>query len=183
MQLANHASDLYCPKPDHLHMTALEITHSRTAEEIDELVAQLLPQAETMVNLPREKGAVRLGKPMVSFDAQALALSFLPAAEDRDRYGYHHLRRDLWSTAREKVDVASRYVVPSAHVTLGRFLGREVDAAKLVKTVEEINVWLEEEFGGEKGDWVVGSEVGIHFRKGTLWYGDGGESVCVGEGL
>lgn len=164
-------------------MTALEVTHSRTAEEIDTLVAQLLPQVERMVGLPREKGGVRLGRPMVSFDAQALALSFLPLAEERDGYGYHHLRRDLWELARERVAVASRYVVPSAHITLGRYLGTGVDAGKLVAAVEDINKWLEEQHGGVTGEWIVGSEVGLHFRKGALWYGDGGESVRVGKGL
>lgn len=178
-----HCVELYCPKVEDLHLTALEITHSLTAEEIDLLVIALMPQVERMVNLPRAKGGARLGRPMISFDAQALALSFLPlAGGEGDEYGYHHLRRDLWDLAREKVKVASRYVVPSAHITLGRFLGREVDAKEVVRVVEDINGWLESDFGGEHGEWIVGREVGLCFRKGRVWYG-GGESVCIGEGI
>lgn len=168
-------------------MTALEITHSRTAEEIEKLVKDLLPQMEKMIDLPRAKGGVLLGKPMVSFDAQALALSFLPlpdpaSSDDSGKYTYHHLRRHLWDLASEKVAVGSRYVVPSAHITLGRFLGKEVEAKTVVEVVEGINAWLGEEYSGKKGEWRVGEELGLCFRKGTLWYG-GGETVGLGKGL
>lgn len=166
-----------------LHLTTLEITHSLTVEEVDVLVARLMPQVGTMVDLPRSKGGVRLGRPIVSFDAQALALSYLPLARNvEDEYGYHHLRRDLWNLAREKVEVASRYVVPSAHITLGRFLSTDANPKEVVKAVEELNKWLEEEFGKERGEWTVGREVGLCCRKGRLWYG-GGETVKVGEGI
>ncbi len=66
-------------------------------------------------------------------------MSFLPAAgesvvspppvapkpDDRagrdDGYTYHHLRRDIFGlVGGTGVDIASRYVVPSAHMTLGR---------------------------------------------------------------
>lgn len=163
-------------------MTALEITHSRTAAEIEDLVQKLLPQMEKMIDLPRSKGGVLLGQPMVSFDAQALALSFLPLPEQNGSYTYHHLRRDLWDLSSEKVPVGSRYVVPSAHITLGRFLGTNVEAKAVVDVVEGINKWLEEEFGGKKGEWKVGEEVGLCFRKGRLWYG-GGETVGLGKGI
>lgn len=55
--------------------------------------------------------------------------------------------------------------------------------------IEEINGWLREEFWQNEGDerdfgkeWVVGTEKGLDFRKGTLWYG-GGETVRLGEGF
>ena len=55
--------------------------------------------------------------------------------------------------------------------------------------IELINHWLEAEFwpkGNDKikpgGEWIVGEEKGLDFRKGTLWYG-GGETVYLGKGF
>lgn len=198
-----------------LHMTALEITHSRTAPEIAALVEQMRPHAAHITDYPYSNDhRARLVKPTLSFDAQALALSFLPAAGEAgssaarrgladDAYGYHHLRRDLFALASAAgVTVASRYVVPSAHLTVARFVEAAdfetedggVDGAKvaaLVRAVEEINAWLREEFwpveGGagikDGGEWIVGQEKGLDFRAGALWYGNGGETIRLGQGF
>jgi hypothetical protein len=211
-----------------LHMTALEITHSLTASEIDSLVGKMLPAAQSIADFPSASPQhhARLVKPYVSFDAQALALSWLPAAGEPssdssvpsssassssphdDGYTYHHLRRDLFAQASATgVEVASRYVIPSAHLTIGRFItkkdfevsagggeGGVVDGEKverLVKVIESINEWLEKEYwpstteGGKgKGiEWIVGQEKGLEFRKGALWYGSGGEMVVLGKGF
>jgi len=197
---------------DNLHMTALEITHSLTAPEITALVAKLQVSAEKITDYPYTHRA-RLVKPCVTYDAQALALSFLPAAGEGlvdygatrtggDKYSYHHLRRDLYALAtRAGVIVASRYVVPSSHLTIGRFIRGEeflrsdgsIDGTKieaLVKTIEKVNQWLEEEYWPkasedgikEGGEWIVGQEKGLDFRAGTLWYG-GGETVRLGKGF
>lgn len=194
-------------------MTALEITHSLTASEIEGLVTQLRPMIEQMTDYTFRHRS-RLVKPKLSYDAQAIALSFLPAAgeppasperlgTDGDRYTYHHLRRDLFTLAQSTgVRVASRYVVPSAHLTIARFVtteGFEMDGgrvdhesvAKLVEKIEEINRWLEAEYwpkeaeGSVKvgGEWIVGQEKGLECRKGTLWYGSGGETVRLGKGF
>ncbi|KAI5364293.1 putative cyclic phosphodiesterase [Septoria linicola] len=202
------APNLWLMPQDNLHMTALEVVHSLTEPEIDALVAQIRPHAETITDWTAEHRC-RLVKPMVSFDAQALALSWLPAAgepsqgtsnDKSDEYTYHHLRRDLFGLASGTgVTVASRYVIPSAHLTIGRFIDKSdfelpdgsVDrekVAKLVEKIEKINASLKEKYWpkeGEKtvegGEWVVGDEKGLDFRKGTLWYG-GGESVRLGRG-
>ena len=85
-----------------LHMTALEITHSLTAPEINALVDQMGEHIPEVADSTRNRRA-RLVKPMVSYDAQALALSFLPASGEAgrpdhdDSYPYHHLRRDLFT--------------------------------------------------------------------------------------
>jgi len=187
-------------------MTALEITHSLTAEEIDALVNQMLPGVPEITGYTLQHRA-RLVKPVLSFDAQALALSFLPAAGERgrsagqDAYTYHHLRRDLHTKAQATgVKVASRYVIPSAHLTIARFInkhdletaGGDVDHAKvekLVSTIEQLNQWLQAEYwpraDGIKqgGEWIVGEEKGLEYRKGTLWYGSGGETVHLGKGF
>lgn len=189
-----------------LHMTALEITHSLTAEEIDALVQQMQSHIAKVADYTLDHRA-RLVKPMVSYDAQALALSFLPASSEPGgsghdgRYTYHHLRRDLYTqVSATGVKVASRYVIPSAHLTIGRFIRKSdfekqdgsVDhgeVERLVATIEEINDWLQREYWPsesgikEGGEWIVGEEKGLTCRKGTLWYGEGGETLYQGKGF
>ena len=190
--------------PESLHMTALEITHSLKAQEIDALVDQMLPSAAKIADFTQDHRA-RLVKPLVSFDAQALALSFLPAAGEPgrvgdDAYTYHHLRRDLHDGAQSTgVKVASRYVIPSAHLTIARFVTKRdfenadgsinhTKVERLVSVIDEINHWLEEEYWPRKdsiregGEWIVGEGKGLDFRKGALWYG-GGNTVHLGEGF
>lgn len=188
-------------------MTALEVTHSRTAPEIEDLVQQIGSHAEEIADFTYSHRA-RVVKPVVSFDAQALALSYLPAdgeagrSKEEDAYTYHHLRRDLFSLVQDKagVKVDSRYVIPSAHLTIARFIQTsdlegedgKVDQSKmekLVDKIEEVNAWLETEYWPkasdaeikEGGKWVVGQEKGLDYRKGTLWYG-GGETMRLGKG-
>lgn len=199
--------------PSHrMHLTTLEITHSRTPEEITQLVEQLRPALPTLANFTHTHRA-RLVRPMVSYDLAALAVSFLPAAGEPvlsptpcatdptpvnvphdDAYTYHHLRRDVFDLARSSggVDIESRYVVPSAHITLGRYLTQGDHAtpearAAWVQAIDEVNTWLEREVwdreGGEfVGEWIVGQEKGLDVRAGKLWYG-GGRTVMMGEGF
>jgi hypothetical protein len=194
---------------DKLHITALEVTHSKTASEIQALVNQAQAQIPNITNYTYNHRA-RLIKPLIGYDASAIALSFVPAAgeglhdgrtlED-DEFTYHHLRRDLFSLCRDAgLQVESRYVVPSSHLTIGRFIHSKdfeneegsSDPQKiqnLVAKIEEINAWLEKELwpehnGGEipdGGEFNVGQEKGLHCGTGTLWYG-GGEAVHLGKG-
>jgi len=195
---------------DCLHITALEITHSKKAEEIQQLVETMRDKIPAITDHTFDH-RTRLIKPMIGFDASALALSFVPAAgeglhsgrtlED-DRFTYHHLRRNLYDLCRETgVQVDSRYVVPSSHLTIARFINpkdladdagspdpRKMEA--FIKKIEEINEWLNQEFWPEcndkkipgGGEWIVGEEKGLNYRFGTLWYG-GGESVHLGKGF
>ena len=195
---------------DCLHMTTLEITHSLTSPEIEALVTTLLPSAKNITDYTLNHRA-RLVKPMISYDASAIALSFLPASEEGsggakdhdDSYTYHHLRRDIYSLSKSTgVTVASRYTVPSSHLTIARFITQEdfvrKDAGILshnankmkawINTIESVNEWLMENYWPktghsipEGGEWIVGQEKGLDFRKGTLWYG-GGETVRLGAG-
>ena len=124
-----------------LHLTALELTHSLTQPEIDAIIIHLgNSTAETMTDYTFSHRA-RLIKPMISYDGAALALSFLPAAgellpceksesevrtQEDDNFTYHHLRRDLFNIASKTgVSIDSRYVVPSSHITIGRFLTQD----------------------------------------------------------
>jgi hypothetical protein len=158
---------------------------------------------------------------MVSYDLSAVALSFLPASGEEvvspaavsppvetttaaesgqengtvtegDHYTYHHLRRDVFTMASESVPVGSRYVVPSAHITLGRYLTQAdhetpEQRERWIRAIEQVNKWLEDEVWEVKddefiGEWVVGQERGLEARCGTLWYG-GGRTILAGEGF
>lgn len=207
-KLLTVAPNLWLMPQDCLHMTALEITHSRKIEEIEKLVETMQSAIPTITDYTFDHRA-RLVKPMIGFDAAALALSFVPAAGEgfsetatSDQFTYHHLRRDLYTLCRDTgVQVDSRYVVPSSHLTVGRFINPKdfsdgegkPDPAKMkafVEKIEEINAWLEAEFWPENGtghikdggEWIVGEEKGLNCRMGTLWYG-GGASVRLGKGF
>src|SRR5690349_18569602 len=117
-----------------IHMTALEVTHSRTPEEIFALTENFRECIHEVVCFPYTHRA-RLVKPMVSYDLAALAVSFLPAAGEssvspppvppgpsssrklvfdghNDVYTYHHLRRDVFDLVKDAgVSIESRYVV------------------------------------------------------------------------
>lgn len=185
-------------------MTALEIAHSLTKDQIEALVEQIHPHAQEIASYTYDHRA-RLVKPHLNYDSQSLALQFLPAIGEprtslgEDSYTYHHLRRDLFSKVQAAgIKVGSRYVTPSAHLTICRFVTTretaegEVDLAKVemfVATIDEINEWLKKEYWPtengikEGGEWIVGKEKGLECRKGTLWYGSGGETVCLGKGF
>ncbi|KAK4076169.1 hypothetical protein Trihar35433_2729 [Trichoderma harzianum] len=195
-----------------MHMTTLEITFSKTPQEIDSLVSIIRPAASSIASYTHTHRS-RLVKPMVSYDLSAFALSFLPASGEvplspapvapdtpangpvtqGDDYTYHHLRRDIFDKVKEAgVEVGSRYQVPSAHITLGRYLtDDEHDTPekrqKWVKAIDDINAWLEKGVWDQQdaqfiGEWVVGQERGLDVRNGALWYG-GGRTIVLGEGF
>jgi vesicle-fusing ATPase len=195
---------------DCLHITALEVTHSKTAPEIQQLVDRIRGDVASIADYTFEHRA-RLIKPLIGYDASALALSFVPAAGEGlqdgrsgqdDQFTYHHLRRDLYELCEKTgVQVDSRYVVPSSHLTIGRFIEPKdfaddegcPDPQKMkafIKKVEHINGWLRQEFWPQNnkgkiqtgGEFNLGEETGLNCRMGTLWYG-GGESVHRGRGF
>ena len=202
------AADLWLMPVDCLHMTVLEITHSKTEADIEHLVKSMDSKIPEITDFTYDHRA-RLVKPMLSYDAAAIALSFLPAAgeglpeakaADADIYTYHHLRRDMYGLCKSAgVEVASRYVVPSSHLTIARFVTQKdisnkdangIDRGKiegLVEKVDEINAELRSQYWSEdgltgKGSWIVGEEKGLVYRRGTLWYG-GGHSHHEGKGF
>ncbi|KYK60301.1 hypothetical protein DCS_01438 [Drechmeria coniospora] len=198
-----------------MHLTAIEIAFAKTPAEIASLVSALRPALPTVTSYTHGHRS-RLVKPLLSYDRAAFALSFLPAAGERilspatsstaladaptapwppqaDAYTYHHLRRDLFDLVRGAgLDVVSRYQVPSAHITLGRFLDEsDHDTAEKrrlwTKTMDDINDWLRQEVWDRPeaeyvGEWLVGQERGLDARDGTLWYG-GGRTIMMGEGF
>lgn len=185
---------------DKLHLTTLELAHSRSEAEIVDLVTCMDHQIPSICDLTYTNRC-RLVKPAIGYDAAAIALSFLPAAgessslksEPSDSYTYHHLRRDLYDACEATgVGVASRYVLPSAHLTIARFVDQDVyrdgKVEELLKCFEAINEDLQKTTWAGQGrdvepiEWIVGEERGIVCRKMTVWYGDG-ESHYDGQGF
>ena len=194
-------------------MTVLEMANSQTAPEIEAIVSQLqgsdlIPaQCDYMSTHPP-----RLIKPVVNYDTTAMALSFVPAAGeggssqprslDDDTYSYHHLRRDFYDRIADTgIDVMPRYIAPSAHITIARFItqegfllehpgsdGSQVDRGQLkalVEKIEHINQKLQQKYWPNqdrdstsstvtsKGEWLVGREKGVELCGGPSWYGEG----------
>ncbi|CEJ60932.1 hypothetical protein PMG11_09486 [Penicillium brasilianum] len=199
---------LWLTPADHLHMTTLEILPARTLAEVNEFERFLKENAnlQDIVNYTLTNRA-RLVRPILSYDTSALALSFVPAVDDADievdgGYSYQHLRSDLYDFVTQSgCPLEARYTVPSAHVTIARFVrpvGRSENrpeepgscrkqAHELVATIEDINQELRsndwKRFGNpSRGEWTVGQEQGLELMKGRSWYGKG-ESVLIGEGF
>lgn len=210
----DHDPALWFMPSDHLHMTTLEIISARTVSEVEAIVSSLKQSGSLhdIVNYTLSHRA-RLVKPMVNYDASAIAVSFVPAARgaannpqsaEGDKYTYHHLRSELFDIVTGNgCPIASRYTVPSAHLTIARFItqdgflleesgpeGSFVDReriALLVDTIEKINRRLQtsywqREYARSRGEWVVGQEKGLELVKGRTWYGKG-DSVLIGEGF
>ena len=184
---------------ENLHITAMEITHSKTPSEISHFLDKMQNSIPAICDYPYNHRC-RLIKPALGYDSAAIALSFLPAANEpvprgpqKDAYTYHHFRRDLYDRCEASgVEVASRYVLPSAHLTIARFVNQDIykdgKVEKLVETLESINEMLRETTWGFESnsqqpvEWIVGEGKGLVCRKMTVWYGDG-ESQYEGKGF
>ncbi|PWY70431.1 hypothetical protein BO70DRAFT_321741 [Aspergillus heteromorphus CBS 117.55] len=168
------APSIWFTPSSQLHMTTLEIASCRPQLEVEELVSHLqghgiVPDLADYTFHHR----TRLVKPMISYDATAMALSFLPATgletdtvqNGKDGgYTYHHLRRDVSEMVTATgLRMKPRYIALSAHITIARFItqdgflvkspGQEgaerVDGervAALVERVEKINERLREKY-------------------------------------
>ncbi|VVT49248.1 uncharacterized protein SAPINGB_P002177 [Magnusiomyces paraingens] len=173
-----------------LHLSVLEVTHSAPPDVIDSQIKQLKPYLSEI--LTSRDNAPILVKPLVCFDSAAFALTFAPldsslqkeyGAHSED-YTYTHYRAHLYNAINKaQVYCAARYEVPSAHVTIARFIEEVspnvVDA--LLETIQNINTWLEDVYSNpESFSWQVGSERGTECRCGRIWYG-GGWTEATGE--
>lgn len=197
-----YLSDCPLPTPalwyvpgDNLHMTVLEICSSLTEPEVEEVIAPLQNTLSQILDYSYTH-RTRLLKPLINCDASGIAISFVPAAgetldanlsrnAEEDRYTYHHLRRDIYQMAiKTGTKVKSRYITPSAHITIARFMtndgflnnasppyndggGQEttfLDSERiqtLLDKIEQLNTWLEVEH------WPRDSVGG--FKKATVW--------------
>ncbi|KAJ5617411.1 Ribosomal protein L44e [Penicillium hordei] len=187
---------LWLVPPHHLHMTTLEIRSSLTGPEIDEITSSLemTGSVAELANYTLTHRA-RLVKPVISYDTSAIALSFVPAAGEEgcsvysgkdDQFTYHHLRSDLYNIVTQSgCPIAARYTVPSAHITIARFIAfsgtkeGESDSPKefekkalgLIDKIEDLNHELRSNVWWRLGDpsqgqWVIGHEKGLELMKG-----------------
>ncbi|GLA29327.1 hypothetical protein AnigIFM63604_006529 [Aspergillus niger] len=182
---SRHNLTLYARPPQHIRDLIAEV--QQAIREIAQKIASCRPEPEVegLVSHLQGSGVVpklvdflfhhrtRLVKPMISYDATAMALSFVPAAGeetttahnvDGDGYTYHHLRRDVSSIVTATgLQMKPRYIALSAHITIARFITRDgflidnpnkvedeaVDHARvaaLVERVGKINEMLRTKF-------------------------------------
>jgi hypothetical protein len=194
-------------------MTTLEIRSSLTGPGIDEIASSLeISGVVTELANYTLTHRARLVKPVISYDTSAIALSFVPAAGEEDssvysgkddQFTYHHLRRDLYNIVTQSgCPIAARYTVPSAHITIARFVAAsdpqegdysdspekfEKKASQLIHKIEDLNHELRSNVWRRLGDasqgqWVIGHEKGLELMKGRTWYGVG-DSIVLGEGF
>ena len=189
LQLSKLLTGIWLAPKSCLHMTALEIVHSQTPEQVNATVTRLQPFFRKLVQLPVDR-CVKLVKPQLTFDDAAVALTFVPV--DGCAYTYLHLRRDLSKICEEAgVQVESRYFNTSSHITIARVVSSEDlpdshAVAIWVRKIESLNQWLRNAHWSDGGqatspgiEWVVGAECEAEVRKGRLWYG-GGETIGAG---
>ncbi|KAL1745855.1 RNA ligase/cyclic nucleotide phosphodiesterase [Schizophyllum fasciatum] len=196
-RLKNVAPHLWFAPAANMHLTLLELVVAKTEEDVELALGKLGAQrAGALVRYP---GAhpTRLVRPRLNVDLGGLALSFVPEEKAAEKCGgdwkkdaapftYLHLRRELYALAADAgVKAQARYTVPSAHITLARFISAEdfnksgegegSDMERIsafLRLVEAIN----DELAELDCAWTVG-EAGVELRKGKTWYG-GGAVVC-----
>lgn len=178
----SNTGPLWLMPRDCLHLSALEITHSAPSEMISSLLVSLRPHISQLLHpLPF---APLLIKPMICFDSAALALTFVPHPDEP--FSYTHYRAKLFDTVESlaNISVDSRYQVPSAHITIARFIdeiGPDTVKALLAK-ISELNEMLE----ASTLEWKIGTERASECRCGRIWYGGGwseGHGLSIEEAL
>lgn len=104
----------YYPSTD-LHLTLVEICHSRTTSDAKRIAEGILPQINFVLeNLSSPK----LDSPMLTFSARGVALNFLPS---------DHTLQNIRCSIRERLrqigfPIAARYEATSAHLSLMRYI-------------------------------------------------------------
>ena len=155
------STEIWLTPPENLHMTLLEVAHSRPEKEIESLVHTLKPKMEA-INSITVKGPV-LKHPLLCFDANAVALSFTSSYPTHTK-----LRESLYDfVTHHGVDILPRYAGPSAHITIARFkeqLSTE-DVKHMLKTIASINKSM------PNHEWKITS---ASLSSGIIWYGQQG---------
>lgn len=141
------------------------------------------PSTPASIELPVSQDEGRKDAALSPFNTTPLPSNNQAPSND-NQTTYHHLRRKLYQRIIDAgVDIKSRYVVPSAHITLCRFLNPAARGAhplsaelgkanilKFVLLIEELNEAFELAFTSNP-KWEIKSE--LICRVGTLWYGGG----------
>ena len=107
--------DQYYYPPADLHLTLVEICHSRTPEDVLRIAGIIGPEISritAMASLPK------VDSPMFVFDSHAVALNFLPT----DNALQNARQSILEGLANIGISIDSRHEAKSAHVTLMRYI-------------------------------------------------------------
>jgi hypothetical protein len=163
-------SDLHLIPSQDLHLSVIELSHRHSVAHLRSVVNEIgTSRIQNMLNLlsglDRKPSLVY---PQLNIDKMGMAISFVPSSQQS--YTYHHLRADMHGKALESgISIDMCYTAPSAHVTIGRFVGNgsfeeEERRIEFVGLVEEIN-------GELKGEWVVGEDEGLELQLGYLKFG------------
>ena len=116
--------DLHTIPSQDLHLSVIELSHRHSVAHlrsvIDEIgklrIQDILDMASKLDTKPS------LVYPQLNIDKMGMALSFVPSSQQK--YTYHHLRADMHTKAlKSGVSIDMCYTAPSAHVTIGRFVG------------------------------------------------------------
>ncbi|KAF1932589.1 uncharacterized protein M421DRAFT_244738 [Didymella exigua CBS 183.55] len=167
------SDDLYLIPEKDLHLSVIELSHRHTVPQLrsvaDEIGSARIQKILGLVStLDTKPGLVA---PTISFDKMGIAVNFLPT--DVSSYTYHHLRSDMHAQALESgIDIDMCYTAPSAHITIGRFIGNKF--FEIVETRKKF-VQLVQDFNSvavaEKDGWVVGESQGLEMQLGYLKFG------------
>lgn len=155
------STEIWLTPPENLHITLLEVAHSRPEKEIESLV-HILRSKMDAVNSIAAKGAV-LKHPLLCFDANALALSFTSSNPTHTT-----LRESLYDfVTHHGVDILPRYAGPSAHITVARF--KEPLSAEVVNHMLETIASINESMPNH--EWKI---TWASLSSGVIWYGQQG---------
>lgn len=155
------ASELWLTPPENLHITLLEVAHTRPKEEIKLFVNALKPLMSEISSMVKDGPLLNL--PLLCFDENAIALSFTSS-----NFTHSELRLQLFKYAStHKIDILSRYAGPSAHITIARFkrpLGQN-EVKNLLDRIASINFTI------LSHDWQITT---ASLSSGIIWYGQPG---------
>jgi len=153
--LSQFEPDQYYYPPSDLHLTLVEICHSRSLEETSNLADSIRTKLRDVVaSLP----APRLMSPMLGFDARACAVNFFPA-DGTLRSVRQSIREQL---VKLRVAIDSRYEPQSAHLTIMRYIAPlHTEPRRWVKMLREVKL-------ASDITWSLSS---VWLTWGANWYG------------
>ncbi|KZM27866.1 uncharacterized protein EKO05_0004887 [Ascochyta rabiei] len=166
-------NDLYTIPRKDLHLSMIELSHRHSVQQLCSVAEEIgTSRIQEILNLVSTFDKPELVTPQISFDKMGIALNFLPS--DKKKITYHHLRSDMHAMALDSgiggIDMC--YTAPSAHVTIGRFIGNDFfekseARKKFVQLMKDLNT----EQVGEDASWVVGETQGLELQLGYLKFG------------
>lgn len=165
----NLINALWISEPEKFHISLLEITSNESENHLLTLVESLKPFLHSIHG--RIRNDIRLGKPRLSFDRNAIAVSWIPfnvIGSDGTVYNHLKLRGDLLEACKVAgFRPVMRYANLSAHCTIARFacncndipLGLIDELSKLAFCLPNL-------------EWTI-NPGDVKLLYGACWYGSG----------